>query len=50
MKEIMIKDITVEPTDGDKIEIVYIPEQTQILQAGKEYKFVINLETKKTKK
>jgi len=42
-KEIRIKGIEVVETTGGEIEILYIPDTTQVLRAGQRYKFVFEL-------
>lgn len=41
-KNINIRDIILKPIPNkDTIEILYIPDQTQILYEGKQYRFII---------
>jgi hypothetical protein len=42
-KDIRITEVSIEPSDGEEIEILYVPKQTQTLYAGRLYKFVFDL-------
>lgn len=48
MKEIKAR-IEIEPKDKGDIEIIYIPDTTQILQAGKRYHIILDLPRGKAK-
>jgi hypothetical protein len=41
VKKINIRSIEVQVSDDDKIKLIYIPENRQILEPGKEYEIVI---------
>lgn len=43
MKDINIRDIMIGKSE-EGLEIIYIPDQTQILHEGKKYRFIINSE------
>ena len=40
--EIKITKVSIEESDGG-IELIYIPDQTQTLYAGVEYKFILSI-------
>jgi hypothetical protein len=42
VKKININSIEVEVNPDDKIRLIYIPEQRQVLEAGQEYELVIS--------
>lgn len=42
MRKINIRSIEVQVSDDDKIKLIYIPENRQILEPGKEYEIVIS--------
>ena len=39
---IHITQVTIEEHDKDTIEIIYVPEQTQVLHEGRKYKFIFS--------
>lgn len=43
MREIKIHEVRIEQSDNNRLELLYTPDQTQILRAGKTYKMVIDL-------
>lgn len=49
MKDIKITEAKIEFHDGDisEIEIIYIPDQTQVLEKGKRYRFVLDVSVEK---
>lgn len=49
-KVINISGIEIRESDKDTIEISYIPDQTQILYAGHEYKIILKVEEEKEDK
>ncbi len=44
VKEINIRDFKIEKGSENKIELIYIPDQDQILKSGQEYKFILIIE------
>ena len=42
--EVNIKEVKIELSNGNDIEIIYIPNQTQVLREGRRYKFVFNID------
>lgn len=42
MKEIKVKEVSFEVKESGGIEIMYVPDQRQTLEAGKLYKFVFD--------
>ena len=40
-KDILITDVIVEESKSRNIELIYVPDQTQTLHKGHEYRFVI---------
>lgn len=44
MKEIRIREIKVEKADCKGVELIYIPDHTQVLQEGRPYRIVLAFE------
>jgi len=42
MKEIKVKQVSFEVKESGGVEIMYVPDQWQILEPGKLYKFVFD--------
>jgi len=42
--EIKIRELKIVPSDDDAIELIYVPDQTQTLIAGREYRIRIEFE------
>lgn len=48
MREIKVR-IEIEPKEKGDIEIIYIPDTTQVLQAGKRYHIILDLPRERAK-
>ncbi len=50
VKRIIVESVVVEPSNDDKVHILYTPLTTQVLQAGREYELILEDAVIKLKK